>query len=40
MEIRKVNAAELFDWSKEEADLLLHIINGHKQIIFMYNPEA
>jgi hypothetical protein len=39
MEIRKVNAAELFDWSKE-AGFLLHIINGHKQIIFMYNPET
>jgi hypothetical protein len=41
MEIRKVNAAELFDWSREEAGgFLLHIINGHKQIIFMYNPET
>ena len=40
MEIRKVNAAELFDWSRDEAGLLLQITNGHKQIFFMYNPEA
>jgi hypothetical protein len=39
MEIRKVNAAELFDWSRE-VPLLRQIISGNKQIFFMYNPEA
>jgi hypothetical protein len=39
MEIKKVNAAELYDQSIEESGLLLKISNKHKQIFFMYNGE-
>jgi hypothetical protein len=39
METKKVNAAELYDRSREESGLLLKIINEHKQIFFMYNGE-
>jgi hypothetical protein len=39
-EIRMEIAARLFEWSLQEADLLLKVIAGAESWVFTYNPNS
>lgn len=40
IEIRMEIATRLFEWSLQEADLLLKIIAGAESWVFTYNPNS